>query len=82
MQALYTCYLTQKSQLFWSASDIINFTHSPAGAQWLSGRVLDTRPRGRGFEPWSSGSPSVQQSGTICAILVEGVMTNNSVKLL
>ena len=21
------------------------------GAQWLSGRVLDVRPRGRGFEP-------------------------------
>ena len=21
------------------------------GAQWLSGRVLDWRPRGRGFEP-------------------------------
>ena len=22
-----------------------------SGAQWLSGRVLDSRPRGRGFEP-------------------------------
>ena len=22
------------------------------GAQWLSGRVLDWRPRGRGFEPY------------------------------
>ena len=22
-----------------------------AGAHWLSGRVLDSRPRGRGFEP-------------------------------
>ena len=21
------------------------------GAEWLSGRVLDSRPRGRGFEP-------------------------------
>ena len=21
------------------------------GAQWFSGRVLDSRPRGRGFEP-------------------------------
>ena len=29
----------------------------------------------------SSGSPFVQQSRTICAILVEGVMRNNSVKL-
>ena len=24
---------------------------NPEGAQWLSGRVLDSRPRGRGFEP-------------------------------
>ena len=24
---------------------------NPKGAQWLSGRVLDSRPRGRGFEP-------------------------------
>ena len=23
----------------------------PEGEQWLSGRVLDSRPRGRGFEP-------------------------------
>ena len=24
---------------------------SKQGAQWLSGRVLDSRPKGRGFEP-------------------------------
>ena len=30
---------------------------------------------------WSSGGPLVQQSGTICAILVDGIMRNNSVKL-
>ena len=24
---------------------------SVKGAQWLSGRVLDSRPKGRGFEP-------------------------------
>ena len=24
----------------------------PMGAKWLSGRVLDSRPRGRGFEPY------------------------------
>ena len=23
----------------------------PIGAQWLSGRLLDSKPRGRGFEP-------------------------------
>ena len=34
------------------------------------------------FLIWSSGSPFVQRSGTICAILVEGIMSNNSVKLL
>ena len=33
------------------------------------------------FLIWSSYSPFVQQSGTICAILVEGIMTNNSVNL-
>ena len=26
-------------------------TARPIGAQWLSGRVLDSRPRGCGFEP-------------------------------
>ena len=25
--------------------------HCKQGAQWLSGRVLDSRPRGHGFEP-------------------------------
>ena len=25
--------------------------HSISGTQWLNGRVLDSRPRGRGFEP-------------------------------
>ena len=30
---------------------------------------------------WSSGGPFVQLSGTICAILVEGIMRNNSEKL-
>ena len=29
----------------------------------------------------SSGSPSVQRSGTICAILVECIKRNNSMKL-
>ena len=30
---------------------IRNFNLFQMGAQWLSGRVLDSRPRGRGFEP-------------------------------
>ena len=33
------------------------------------------------FLIWSSGCPFVQRSETICAILVEGIMRNNSVKL-
>ena len=27
------------------------FINNTLGAQWLSGRVLDSRPRDRGFEP-------------------------------
>ena len=33
------------------------------------------------FLIWSSGGPLIQQNGTICAILVEGIMRNNSVNL-
>ena len=33
------------------------------------------------FLIWSSGSPFVLLSGTICSILVEDIMRNNSVKL-
>ena len=33
------------------------------------------------FLIWISGSPFVQHSITICAILLEGIMGNNSVKL-
>ena len=30
---------------------VLPYTIIRLGAQWLSGRVLDSRPRGRGFEP-------------------------------
>ena len=30
---------------------IIDMHKAELGAQWLSGRVLDSRPKGRGFEP-------------------------------
>ena len=40
---------------FWSfiqGCSFLSVTYiSLIGAQWLSGRVLDSRPRGRGFEP-------------------------------
>ena len=35
-------------------SILMKYTFGPKrvkGAQWLSGRVLDSRPKGRGFEP-------------------------------
>ena len=35
----------------------------------------------RHFLPRALAAPFVQQTGTICAILVEGIMRNNSVKL-
>ena len=43
---------------------------------WTSGSVGDVFKM---FLIWSSGGPLVQQS--ICAILVEGIKRNNSVKL-
>ena len=33
------------------------------------------------FLIWSSGNPFVRRSGTICAILEEGIIRNNSVNL-
>ena len=42
--------------------------------QWLRRKC-----RLKVFLIWSSGSPYVQRSVTICAILVEGFMRNNSV---
>ena len=30
---------------------ILIFNNNYKGAQWLIGRVLDSRPKGRGFEP-------------------------------
>ena len=30
---------------------LLSILYNFIGAQWLSGRVLDSRPRGRGFEP-------------------------------
>ena len=34
------------------------------GAQWLIGRVLDSRPRGRGFEPHRRHCVVVLEQGT------------------
>ena len=39
----------QKDKQYWR--DIEWLYKANKGAQWLSGRVLDSRPKGRGFEP-------------------------------
>ena len=43
-------------------------------------QLFRNRCRLKIFLIWSSGSPFVQWSRTICAILVKGIMSNNSVK--
>ena len=47
-------FFTLFNSVFFSFTS--SFIHSgclrlPLGAQWFSGRVLDSRPKGRGFEP-------------------------------
>ena len=38
--------------VFAYSSEVDNCTHQASqGAQWLSGRMLDSRPKGSGFEP-------------------------------
>ena len=44
--------LTKQTMEVDEGSDIyLACTFKGLGAQWLSGRVLDSRPKGRGFEP-------------------------------
>ena len=49
---LYVLYikLAQNTTQFWRLV-LENFITVIQGAQWLSGRVLDSRQKGRGFEP-------------------------------
>ena len=44
------------------------------------GSLVQQRCRFKTFLIWSSGDSFVQQSGTICAILVKGIMRYNSAK--
>ena len=46
---IYTYYFTVCSNFCCSAPPEVTYRH--LGSQWLSGRVLDSRPMGRGFEP-------------------------------
>ena len=42
------------------------------GAQWLSGKVLDSRPRGRGFEPhWRHCVVSLSENTNLSLVLVQ-----------
>ena len=44
-------------------------------------QLFRRRCRLKTFLIWSSGCPFIMQRGTICAILVEDIKRNNSVKL-
>ena len=55
-----------RSILFYSIPYTQNKIHE--GAQWLSGRVLDLRPKGRGFEPhWRHCDVVLEQDTFILA---------------
>ena len=43
--------MIEKILLKVTSSPITTTTATSMGAQWLSGRVLDSRPKGSGFEP-------------------------------
>ena len=50
-----TAHISFKNKLDIEVVDLVSFccftNKSEIGAQWLNGRVLDSRPRGRGFKP-------------------------------
>ena len=45
----YNFYMFKYFEICYAQRDLIR--SNMEGAQWLSGRVLDLRPRGRGFKP-------------------------------
>ena len=47
----YIKYHLNVNQCFFIKNDNYILLHQMHGAQWLSNRVLDSRPKGRGFEP-------------------------------
>ena len=53
LSACYICCSASQKRFFIEANNINpDQTGSILGAQWLSGRVLDSRLRGGGFEPY------------------------------
>ena len=47
----FNIHLNLKLVKFQLSLSLTLYHNSLLGAQWLSGRVLDSRPRGREFEP-------------------------------
>ena len=45
------CQQLQRSRVLLHYDNMSSHNSRVVGAQWLSGRVLDSRPKGRGFEP-------------------------------
>ena len=52
-------YITFNLDLIYLSSILLTL-----GVQWLSGRVLDSRPKGRGFEPHRHHCVVVLEQGT------------------
>ena len=51
---------------------LITFHKCVVGVQWLSGRVLDSRPKGRGFEPhWRHCVVSLSKNINPSLVLVQ-----------
>ena len=52
MMVVMTIILMKKLMIQWYVTNFNRVNaQSPGAGQWLSGRVLDSRPRGSGFEP-------------------------------
>ena len=47
----YTGFTVYKNIIYMTVLIFYRYSYGDEGVQWLSGRVLDSRPRGRGFEP-------------------------------
>ena len=63
-----------KADLVYTGCQIVGFAMNMLiwGAQWLSGRVLDSRPRGRGFESHRRHCVvSLSKNINLCLVLVQ-----------
>ena len=61
-----------KIKSFFARCDFCPLLITFKGAQWLSGRVLDSRPKGRGFEPhWRHCVVSLSKNINPSLVLVQ-----------